>query len=496
MPRYNRGKGTTPKKRQEGTTVANTSALRRGRNIDMTSGPLLPSILRFILPLMATNLLQQLYSAADMMIVGLSSEPDAVGGVGSSAAFLSLILNVFIGFSVGANVVVARHIGEQDQKGTERAVHTAVCMSVLFGVLGGAVGLLLTRPVLVGMGYDGKLLELAIRYSYLYLACLPFLSMTNFLSAILQAQGNTRTPFFVLMTTGVLNVCLNLFFVLVVGFSVEGVAIATAIANLTSAIWFLIHLYKKGGDCRIIPRKLRFHRAEFLNITRIGFPAGIQNAMFSISNLIIQSSILQVNNALTPPGSAYAPIIKGNTAVSSAESFIFSSLNATTAAASAFTAQNLGAKKPARIRRSLALLCLISTVIAIVMSTGMMLLHTPLLALYGVTLGTDLLSRLARDAALARMFWKWPGFFTFGLMNAFSGTLRGLGKSALAALIAFFGTCVFRIVWVYTVFPVFENLESIHISYPLSWLLTGAVFFAILIPLFRKMSRDGEDKEA
>ena len=475
--------------------MASTQALRRGRNIDMTSGPLLPSILRFILPLMATNLLQQLYSAADMMVVGLSSEPDAVGGVGSSAAFLSLILNVFIGFSVGANVVVARHIGERDQRGTERAVHTAVCMSLLFGLLGGGIGLIFTRPVLVGMGFGGKLLELAIRYSYIYLACLPFLSMTNFLSAILQAKGDTRTPFFVLMITGFLNVGLNLFFVLVVGLSVEGVAIATAIANLVSAIWFLIHLYRRGGDCRILPAKLRFHRAEFLDIARIGFPAGIQNAMFSISNLIIQSSILQVNNTLTPPGSAYAPIIKGNTAVSSIESFIFSVLNATTAAASAFTAQNLGAKKPARIRRALLLLSLLATVFAVLMSTGMMLLHTPLLSLYGVTVGTDLLSRLTRDAALARMFWKWPGFFTFGLMNAFSGTLRGLGKSSLAALIAFFGTCVFRIVWVYTVFPVFKNLGSIHISYPLSWAVTGAVFFAILISMFRRMPKEEAAEE-
>lgn len=467
--------------------MAHTAAHSHGHKIDMTSGPLFGNILRFLFPLIATNLLQQLYSAADMMIVGLSSEPDAVGSVGSSAAFLSLILNVFIGFSVGANVVVARHIGEKDATATANAVHTAVCMSFLFGFLGGGLGILFTRPVLTAMGYSGKLLTLAARYSYIYLACLPFLSLTNFLSAILQAQGNTRTPLIVLMLTGMLNVALNLFFVLVVGWSVEGVAVATAIANLVSGICLWLYLYKKGGDCRVLPSRLRIHRTEFIEIARIGFPAGIQNAMFSISNLIIQSSILQVNNALTPPNSAYAPIIKGNTAVSSIESFIFSALNATTAAASAFTAQNLGADKPARIRRALGYLCLISTVIAVVMSTSMILLSAPLLSLYGITLGTDLLSRLTWDASLARIFWKWPGFFTFGLMNAFSGTLRGLGKSSLAAIIAFFGTCVFRIVWIYTVFPLFGNLESIHISYPLSWLVTGAVFFVILLFHFKKI---------
>lgn len=468
----------------------------RGHKIDMTSGPLFGNILRFILPLAATNLLQQLYSAADMMIVGLSNEPDAVGGVGSSSAFLSLILNIFIGFSIGANVVVARHIGEKDATKTEHAVHTAVCMSLLFGLLGGGIGILLTRPVLIGMGYDGKLLTLAVRYSYIYLAALPFLSLTNFLSNILQARGNTRTPLFVLTLTGLLNVALNLFFVLVVGFSVEGVALATAISNLASAICLWVYLAKRGGDCRINFPRLRLHRTEFWDIARIGFPAGIQNAMFSISNLIIQSSILQVNNALTPPNSAYAPVIKGNTAVSSIESFIFTVLNATTATASAFTAQNLGAKNPKRIRRALVYLCLISSTVAIVMSTTMMLLHAPLLALYGVTVGTDLLSRITWDASLARIFWKWPGFFTFGLMNAFSGTLRGLGKSSLAAIIAFFGTCVFRIIWIFTVFPLFENLQSIHISYPLSWLLTGATFFTILLPLLRKMHKEADCPEA
>lgn len=467
--------------------MAHAIAHSHGRKMDMTSGPLFGNIIRFILPLIATNLLQQLYSAADMMIVGLSNEPDAVGSVGSSAAFLSLILNIFIGFSVGANVVVARHIGEKDTVATSHAVHTAVCMSFLFGFLGGGIGILFTRPVLTAMGYSGKLLTLATRYSYIYLACLPFLSLTNFLSAILQAKGDTRTPLIVLMLTGLFNVALNLFFVLVVHLSVEGVAIATAIANLASGVSLWLYLYKKGGDCQILPSRLRIRRTEFVEIARIGFPAGIQNAMFSISNLIIQSSILQVNNALSPPGSAYAPIIKGNTAVSSIESFIFSTLNATTAAASAFTAQNLGANKPARIRRALTYLSLVSTAIAIVMSTSMMLLSAPLLSLYGVTRGTDILSRLTWDAAHARMFWKWPGFFTFGLMNAFSGTLRGLGKSSLAAIIALFGTCVFRIVWIYTVFPFFGNLESIHISYPLSWLITGAVFFVILLFHFKKM---------
>ena len=465
--------------------------VRQGRQslrnrIDMTQGPLFKNILLFILPLMATNLLHQFYNAADIMIVELSPEPNAVGAVSSAGSFLTLMVNLFIGFSVGANVVVARCIGAKEREKTSQAAHTAICMSMLFGVLGAVIGILLTKPVLVGMGYEGNLLMLASRYAYIYLACMPFAAMTNFLSAILQAQGNTRVPLIVLASTGILNVVLNLFFVLVLGLSVEGVAIATAIANLTSSCILLIYLNKKGEACAFSFKKLRMDRQCFTEIARIGFPAGIQNSMFSISNLIIQSSILQVNNLLTPPGSAYAPIIKGNTATGSLENFIFTALSATTVTASAFTAQNVGAGNYTRVRRSLGQVCVVSTVIAVVMSTAGMLFCDPLFALYEVEKAPDLLSTLAYDAAFKRMLWKWPAFFIYAIMNACAGGIRGMGKSSLSALINFFGTCLFRILWIYTVFQKFHNLESIYISYPISWLITGISFIIVVFWLFRK----------
>ena len=457
----------------------------------MTTGPIFPKILAFIFPLILTNLLQQLYNAADIIIVGLSTEPDAVGAVGSPTAFLTLISNLFIGFSVGANVVVARYIGAGDEKKASQAVHTSICMSVLFGLLGCVVGIALARPILEGMGYTGKLLELALRYTYIYMACMPFIALTNFLAAILQALGNTKTMLYVLTGTGLLNVLLNLFFVVVVNFSVEGVAIATAIANIVSSCILLIYLNKKGEACAFSFKKLRMDRQCFTEIARIGFPAGIQNSMFSISNLIIQSSILQVNNILTPPGSAYAPIIKGNTATGSLENFIFSALGATTVTASAFTAQNVGAGNYTRVRRSLAQICAVSTVIAVVMSTAGMLFCEPLFALYEVEKAPDLLSTLAYDAAFKRMIWKWPAFFIYAIMNACAGSIRGMGKSGLSALINFFGTCLFRVLWIYTVFQKFQNLESIYISYPISWLITGISFIIVVFWLFRK-NRDAD----
>lgn len=460
--------------------------------IDMTTGPLFINIIRFILPLIATNLLQQFYHSADIIIVGLSPELDAVGAVGSTGAFLALIRNIFIGCSVGANIVVARCIGFGDREKTSHTVHTSVCMSLLLGMIGAIIGIVLTRPILIGMGYTENLLELAVRYSYIYLACMPFLSLTNFLSAILQAQGNTKISFYVLTSTGLLNIVLNLFFVMVVGLSVEGVAIATAIANAISACLLWAYLAKKGDSCKISFRKLHMHREQCIDIARIGFPAGIQSALFSVSNIIVQSSILQVNNALSPPNSVYAPVIKGSSAAGDIETFIFQALAALTVAGSAFTAQNVGANNYRRVRKAFGEIILISIFIAVFMSAAAILFRTPLLALYDVKNTGDPIAALTYEAAIKRIFWKWPAFFIYAIMNACSGAIRGLGKSSLAAVIAFFTTCVFRIGWIFTVFKHFENLESIFVSYPISWLLAVVVFVVLFFVLISKEIRKTE----
>ncbi len=454
--------------------------------IDMVNGPVFVSITKFLLPLIATNLLQQLYQSADIVIAGMSSEPDAVGAIGSTGAFLALIRNIFIGFSVGANIVVARYVGAKDSEKTSRSVHTSTCMSVLFGIIGALIGIIFTRPVLVAMGYTGNLLELAVRYSYIYLACMPFLSLTNFLAAILQAKGDTKTTLYTLTATGVLNIILNLFFVKIVGLSVEGVAIATAVANLVSSIVLWIYISKKGGDCKLYFSKLRMHREQFAEVLRVGLPAGVQSALFSLSNMIIQSSIIQVNNAVTPVGSAYAPVIKGSSAAQDIETFIFQALAATTVCGSAFTAQNVGANNCRRVRKIFGALVLISAGIALVMSVGAMLLRDPLLVLYGVKNTQDPLAQIAYSSAITRIWWKWPAFFIYAMMNACAGMIRGLGKSSLSAIISIFTTCVFRVVWIYTAFRYFENLESIFISYPISWLLSVLIFLPLLFALIRK----------
>ena len=324
---------------------------------------------------------------------------------------------------------------------------------------------------------------------------MPFLSLTNFLAAILQAHGNTKTSLYVLTSTGLLNIVLNLFFVLGLGLSVEGVAIATAIANLSSALLLFRRLAKKDNLCPLALKQMKIDRASFFGIVKVGLPAGIQNSLFSISNLLIQKSILRMNYLLTPADSLYAPVSKGNAAAGGIEEFFFGILTAVTTTASAFTAQNAGAKQYRRIHRAFLYLSLISVSIAVAVPMLAMLFHEPLLALYGVK-NSGTLGKIAYDTALTRIIWKWPTFAFYAIMTACAGTIRGLGKSTLAAAVTFFGTCVFRILWVYTAFEFFVNLESIYVSYPISWFLTGAFSLVLLYQLLKKKIRGKDLEEA
>ena len=456
----------------------------------MTRGPLFGKMLLFILPLMATHLLQMFYNAADVMIAGLSSDPNAVGAVGSSGAYLTLIVNIFIGFSAGADVVVAKNIGAKDSEGTSRSVHTSICMSLIFGVLGSVVGIALARPMFLLMEYTGELLSISLLYTYIYLLGLPFASLTNFLSAILRSKGDTQTPLYVLSATGLLNVMLNLFFVLALDMTVEGVAIATAASNIVSSVILFIILTKEKGDCKISFRKLRPTKREFIQICHIGFPSGIQNAFFSISNMLIQSSIMRVDNMITPAGSEYAPVIKGNSAASSIENFAFAVMNPVAQAASIFTGQNVGINDYRRVKKVLRTSCFIAVVVAILISALILILRDPLLSMYGVVyIEGDFLAETAYATAITRLLWRCIPFFLISLMNTTAGVLRGLGRSVTSAAISFVGTCVFRVVWILTVFEHFKNLESIYVSYGITWFLTTIAFIvSIGIILKKKIS--------
>lgn len=446
----------------------------------MTEGPLFGKILIFILPLMATNLLQTLYNAADMMVVGLSPEPDAVGAIGVTGAFINLVVNVFMGFATGANVMVARHLGAKDDESVSRATHTALVMSLIFGVVSAILGLFISRPILSLMGADGKLLDLATLYTQIYFAGVPFISLTNYLIAIFRAKGDTKTPLIVLSLAGLVNVGLNLFFVLVLDFSVEGVSIATASANAFSAALLLLKLSRDEGACRFSFKKLCFDRVAFRSILYIGLPAGVQGSLFSLSNMIIQSSILQVNNALFSSDSAFQPIVKGNAAAANLEGFAYTAQNSVYQGAITFTSQNVGAAKYRRVWRVMACCYAIGAFVAAFFSLALFFLRVPLLALYDVHNSTaGSLEAFAYDAAYTRMLFTFLPYAIISVMEVGCGVLRGLGKSLTSTAISLVGACLFRIVWISTVFRATPTLNMIYISYPISWALTGLAQFLL-----------------
>lgn len=461
----------------------------------MTEGPILYKIVRFMLPLMLTNLLQVFYNAADMMVVELSGVENAVGAVGTTGSFVTLITNIFIGFSVGANVLVARNIGAQDHEGVSKAVHTAICMSLIFGVGGGIVGIAVSRPVLMLMGTPESLIGLATTYTYIYFAGIPFISVANYLISIFRAKGDTRTPLLVLMSSGLLNVLLNLFFVLVCGLSVEGVALATVIANLVSAVALILILRRDQGPCRLSLRRLRIDRASFREIIGIGLPAGVQGALFSVSNMLIQSSILRLNDSMVADlklgaPAPYEPVIKGNAATLSLENFAFTAVNAVHQAVVTFTGQNAGAKRYDRVKRVMGAGFLVEGCVAVMITALLMLLHNPLLALYGVrAVESDPVAMLAYNTAKTRIYVKWAPFLFYAALDVSNAVLRGLGKSLTSTTVSLVGTCFFRVIWVYTVFRALFSLEALYISYPISWAVSAAASFVCVVVILRRRIR-------
>lgn len=462
------------------------------KDIDMTSGPVFSKMLVFVLPLIFTNLLQVLYNAADMIVVGFSPEPDAVGAIGTTSAFTSLIINLFIGLSVGANVVVARHIGAGDKERASRAVHTATVAALLFGIAGAVVGISIARPVMVLMGNEGKLLDLSVTYTRIYFAAIPFHALSNYAIALHRAKGDTRTPLIVLSISGVVNVLLNLFFVLVLKVSVEGVAIATAVAAALSAAVLYGNLIRDSGPCHFSFKKLRMDLAEMKQILLIGIPSGVQGALFSIANMMVQSSIIQVNNSVCDPNAAYQPVVKGNAAVSNLESFVYTAVNAVTQATISFTSQNYGAGRIDRIKRVRRNSYLLDFAVAVLVAAVIVLLNRPLLALYGVhDSATDPLAQLAYQTAMKRIVWTILPYGAICLMEIGSAVLRGLGKSISSTVICLIGACLLRIVWVNTVFRAAGTLESIYAVYPVSWLVTGVILLVFGGREVRRLLRGG-----
>lgn len=456
-------------------------AAARGRGMDMTTGPLFHKMLVFALPLVLTNLLQMLYNVADMIVVGRFSSVDgAVGAIGCTASFISLVTNFIFGLSTGATVVVAQAIGAHDRNGARRGVHTSLAIGVLLGIVCLGVGQALCRPMLLLLDTAPEYLAMSEKYCRICFAGLPFVALLNCALGVMRAQGDSTRPLLILAGAGLLNVALNVLFVLAFGMDVDGVALATVIANVASAVITLVCLVRDRGMCRLRPKRLRIHRATALKVLAIGVPSGLQGALFSISNMIVQSAV----NSFGPA------TITASSIESNLHGFVYTSANAIANAAMTFTGQNLGARKYRRIVPILLNGYLIVLLLAGVLSAGMYTLLEPLAGLYmnEATSNREAILEVIRVAATCRMLFM-P---ICGLMDCGALTLRGMGCSATSMVISLIGACGLRIAWVYTVFALFHEQWVLFISYPISWAVTAAVLLVCVWRVSRLLIRKAE----
>ena len=437
--------------------------------IDMINGPLFGKIVLYTLPLIAAGILQLLFNTADMVVVGRYAGSNALGAVGATASLINLLINVFMGLSVGANVAIAHYYGAGRFEELSRSLHTAISLSIICGFILLVIGQLFSEPMLILMGTPKDILPLSVSYMKIYFCGMPVMLLYNFGAAILRAVGDTKRPLYYLSLAGVINIILNLIFVIRFSMGVRGVAWATNISQAVSAILIIRCLIKNEGPCRLSLSKLCLDKKETSRIAKVGLPAGFQGAIFSISNVLIQSSV----------NSFGAIAVAGNTATCNLEGFVYNSMNSFHQTAISFTGQNMGAKNMKRVQRVLVicLLCVTAT------GLGMGLL--------GFAFGSELLGIYSTDPAviafgLRRMAIIFPTYFLCGVMDVMVGSLRGMGFSIMPMTVSLLGACVFRIIWIMTVFAINHTPEFLYVSYPISWFITAAVHLICIFTLARR----------
>ena len=434
------------------------------RTMDMTQGPLLSKVLFFALPIMISGILQLAFNAADTIVVGRYAGSEALAAVGSVGSLNGLIISMFIGLSVGVNVLVARYTGAQEGQKVSDTVHTAVLLSLIGGVALTVIGFVLARPLLLLMGSPEDVIDLAVLYVRVLFLGMPVQMLYNFCAAILRAVGDTKRPLYFLTIAGVVNVVLNLIFVILFHMSVAGVALATIISQAVSAALIASSLMSMDGPTHLNPRALRINGPIFGQIVRIGLPAGIQASVFSLSNVVIQSSVNSFGSI----------VIAGNAAAMNVGSFIYQAMNTYHQAVTCFASQNLGARRPGRIRAAVNACLFWALVFGVVLGVGSCIFGTPLLGMYSS-------DPAVIQSGLMRLYIVCGPYFLCGIMDVMTGALRGVGYSVLPMIISLLGACALRILWVMTLFRLSPTIECLLVSYPVSWALT----FLVLIISFR-----------
>lgn len=449
----------------------------RSKELNMLDGPILPRILQFTLPLAATGMLQLLFNAADVIVVGKFSGSIALAAVGATSTLVNLIVNTFIGISVGVNILVARRIGCHDADGVSRASHCAVALSALLGLLVMAIGLLFSRPMLEWMETPADILEKSTLYLKLYFLGVPFTLIYNFGAAILRAYGDTRRPLIYLTVSGVVNALLNLFFVIVCKIDVAGVAIATVISQVISVFLVMRCLLRFDGWAKISLRQIRLYRSEAVQMMQIGLPAGLQSMLFNISNVMVQSAV----------NSFGADVVAANTASGNIGNFTYTAQNSVYHAAITFTSQNLGAGRIDRIKKVLTACLTTVLMIGLPLCLTCFLFGRQLLGIY--VSSADATYEDVIRYGLVRLHRFGSLYFLCGLMEVMCGMVRGLGKTWLPMFVTGVGACLSRIVWIYTIFQIHHTPEILYWSYPMSWILTLVLHSVCFFVIYRQYER-------
>ncbi len=446
------------------------------REMDMTEGPIFKKIISFSFPLVITGLLQCFYNAADLIVVGHYEGHTALAAVGGTGSLNSLFVNVFMGLSVGAGVCAAQYIGAKEHDKVRKIVHTSVLTALIIGVIVGVVGFIFAPQMLHMMGTPDNVIDGSVLYIRIIFLGLPALLLYNYLAAVLRSSGDTKHPLIFLTISGITNVILNIIMVAFFKMGVAGVAIATVAAQVLSAILIVIYMVKRDDYLRIRLKELRISGKYLSRMLSIGLPSGLQGAVFSISNVLIQSSINTFGDIA----------MAGNSATLNIEGFICVATNAIHQAAVTFVGQNIGAKKYKRIGKVVLDCVILSVAMAVILSGAVYLFRYPLLGLYSNG------DNAVIEAGIVRMTIMLSTYFLLAFQDVICGALRGMGQSLATMLISLIGICGVRILWINTVFKVFSSIESIYISYPISWFISGIGNLCLFILIYKKLLKTGE----
>ena len=446
--------------------------MKKSYEIDMLNGALLPKILLFAVPLAISSILQLLFNAADVIVLGRYVSAEALAAVGSTSSFVNLLVNFFIGISVGVNVMVGQSYAKHNDSMVFDVVHTAIGTSIVAGIIFIFVGIGLSEPLMILMGSPDEVRYMSVLYLQIYFIGMPFILLYNFGAAILRAVGDTKRPLYYLLFAGVVNVVLNLYFVIEWNMGVAGVAIATSVSNFISALLVLRTLMKEKGILRVELRKVRIDPKVLIRICKIGLPAGLQSCFFSISNMVIQSSINSFGTIA----------MAGSTAASNIENFVYSGMNAVYQANLSFTSQNVGAGRYSRINRILGACIAACTILGLPLQTLACIFGPQLLSIYNND--PDVIA-----SGLERLLIICGTYVLCGYGDVLVGSLRGMGDAFTPMIITLAGVCGLRIVWILTILNIFPSLFVLYLCYPVSWIVTALLQLSHFAKIRRKFPK-------